>query len=72
MIPSPENGHLTYTLSPGGRVCYVRNACGRRVTYTLSYLGRMIEVTLLLASVAAGLLACGVVRSRAVRAGGVD
>jgi hypothetical protein len=25
-----ENGHLTYTLSLGGRVCYLRNASGRR------------------------------------------
>jgi hypothetical protein len=30
VICPSENGHLTYTLSPGGRVCYLRNASGRR------------------------------------------
>src|SRR5215208_615060 len=28
VICPSENGHLTYTLSPGGRVCYLRNASG--------------------------------------------
>ena len=37
VICPPENGHLTYTPSSGGRVCYVRNASGQRVTYTVSY-----------------------------------
>jgi hypothetical protein len=30
VIRSSENVHLTYTLSPRSRVCYVRDACGRR------------------------------------------
>ena len=30
VICPSENGHLTYTLSLGGRVCYLRNASGRR------------------------------------------
>jgi hypothetical protein len=30
VICPSENGHLTYTLSPGGRVCYLRNASVRR------------------------------------------
>jgi hypothetical protein len=51
----------------------LRNAIGRRVTYTLSDRRKvMMKVTLLLASAASGQLVCGMARARAESAGGVD